>query len=52
MENLYTYEIISTEFGTEIIERTDANGNVAWIPTDPANSDYAQYLASLEEPNN
>jgi hypothetical protein len=52
MANNYLYEIIETEMGGEVIKRTDADGNEAWIPTDPANSDYAQYLASLEESNN
>jgi hypothetical protein len=47
----YTYEVITTAYGSEVIKRTDADGNEAWIPTDPANSDYAEYLASLEEPS-
>jgi hypothetical protein len=42
--NKYTYEVIEN-----MIKRTDADGNEAWIPADPANSDYAAYLASLEE---
>jgi hypothetical protein len=48
----YTYEIVEAFTGT-LIKRTDPEGNEAWIPTDPANSDYAEYLASLEgkEPN-
>ena len=46
----YTYEEITTDFQTKIIKRTDESGLVAWIPTDPANSDYAAYLASLEAP--
>jgi hypothetical protein len=44
----YTYEIIET-FGVEVIRRTDLEGNEAWIPQDPANSDYQAYLAQLEE---
>ena len=28
------------------LKRTDGDGNVAWIPTDPANSDYAEFLSS------
>lgn len=43
MEQNYTYEVVEN-----MIKRTDADGNEAWIPTDPANSDYAAYLASLE----
>jgi predicted acetyltransferase len=44
----YTYKVITTEYGSEVIKRTDSEGNEAWIPTDPANSDYAEYLAFLE----
>jgi len=43
----YTYEEIinKTLTGTStIIKRTDENGLIAWIPTDPANSDYQRYL--------
>jgi hypothetical protein len=43
----YTYELVEN-FGNTVIKRTDTEGNEAWIPTDPANSDYAEYLASLE----
>lgn len=39
-----TYEIITSDLGSEIIKRTDENGLVAWIPLDPANSDYQAYL--------
>ena len=39
----YTYEEIENDFGT-LIKRTDENGLEAWIPTDPANSDYQAYL--------
>ena len=48
MENLYTYEVITNDPQMTCIKRTDADGNEAWIPTEPANSDYAAYLASLE----
>ena len=44
-----TYEEIKSENGS-IIKRTDEDGVVWWIPTDPANSDYQAYLASLEAP--
>lgn len=43
----YTYEEITNETlaGTStVIKRTDENGLVAWIPADPANSDYQRYL--------
>ena len=39
----FTYEVIEEETSS-IIKRTDENGAVAWIPTDPANSDYQAYL--------
>jgi hypothetical protein len=36
--------------GADHIKRTDSNGQVWIIPTDPANSDYQRYLAWLENP--
>ena len=41
----YTYELLETQFGLVVL-RSDG----ACIPTDPANSDYQAYLASLEAP--
>ena len=41
------YEEIKNENGS-IIKRTDSDGKVWWIPTDPANSDYAEYMAFLD----
>jgi hypothetical protein len=38
------YEEVTTELGNTVIKRTDANGQVWWIPTDTANSDYQRYL--------
>ncbi len=38
------YEIVEQENGNKVIKRTDADGKVWWIPTDPANSDYQRYL--------
>ena len=29
-----------------VLKREDENGNVAFIPTDPANTDYAEFLES------
>jgi hypothetical protein len=40
---MITYEIVTDEFGS-VIKATDADGNIRWIPTDPANSDYQAYL--------
>jgi hypothetical protein len=39
-----TYEIITTDLGSEIIKRTDESGAIAWIPLDLGNSDYQAYL--------
>ena len=49
------YEVIEdidvlTNKTIKTIKRTDENGQVWFIPTDPANSDYQAYLASLEAP--
>ena len=44
----YTYEKVTNDFGVELIKRTDENGLVAWIPLDPANSDYQAYLNPVE----
>lgn len=49
--NEFVYEISLGLAGNEIIKRTDTAGNEAWIPTDPANSDYQAYLKSLETDN-
>jgi hypothetical protein len=38
------YEEITTDLGNTVIKRTDADKSVWWIPIDPANSDYQEYL--------
>ena len=38
------YEEITQENGITVIKRTDVDGQVWWIPTDPTNSDYQRYL--------
>jgi hypothetical protein len=43
----YTYEVMQQVTG-QAIKRTDSEGKECWIPTDPANSDYQEYLAQLE----
>jgi hypothetical protein len=41
----YTYkEIVDEVYGITTIERTDENGDIAWIPANPANADYQRYL--------
>ncbi len=40
----YTYEWIDVE--QTALRRTDAEGNGAIVPTDPANRDYAEFLSS------
>ena len=44
------YKINTTDFGSTIV-RTDEDGKVWHIPTDPANSDYARYLRWVEAGN-
>jgi hypothetical protein len=44
----YTYEVIENYNG-QVIKRTDEDGNKAFIPTDPANTDYQAYLAQLDQ---
>ena len=39
-----TYEEVTNDYGVTVIKRTDEDGGVAWIPADPANSDYQAYL--------
>jgi hypothetical protein len=38
----YTYELIKEQ---NIVIRTNEDGDIACIPTDPVNSDYQAYLA-------
>ena len=45
------YEQVEENGAVVCIKRTDENGKVWWIPTDPANSDYQEYLAQLEREN-
>lgn len=46
--NQFTYEVVTNQLGIAIIKRTSADGEERWIPTDPGNTDYKLYLASLE----
>jgi hypothetical protein len=47
---IYTYEVkkMGGENGREIIYRVEDG---AWIPNDPANSDYQRYLKWVENPD-
>jgi hypothetical protein len=40
----YTYTWSNAEQST--LKREDADGNVAFVPTDPANRDYSEFVAS------
>ena len=44
----FTHEWANAE--QTCLRRTDEDGNVAWVPTDPRNTDYAAFVASGEEP--
>ena len=45
------YEIFKTSLNQDVIKKTDENGSIWWIPTDPTNSDYQAYLRWLENPD-
>jgi hypothetical protein len=48
----YTYTEKTESNGIKSINRIDENGVEAWIPCDPANSDYQRYLnPETEQPN-
>jgi hypothetical protein len=44
-----TYEIITTPSGNTTINALYEDGRMLSIPSDPANSDYQEYLKSLDE---
>jgi hypothetical protein len=43
-----TYEFITLDTGDQILKGTDSSGQVWWIPQDPKNTHYKNYLKSLE----
>lgn len=45
------YQLVEQETGF-IVKAILPNGYESWIPTDPANSDYQEYLAQLEKGDN
>ena len=48
---MFNYQINTLPTGQEQIIRTDENGQVWYIPTDTANSDYQAYLAYVANGN-
>ena len=42
------YEETISGTGSTVIKRIDDDGQIWWIPTDPANSDYQAYLNPVE----
>jgi hypothetical protein len=45
------YTEVTNVLGLGIIHRVDEDGSESWIPKDPANSDYQEYLKWTEEQN-
>ena len=43
-----TYAYAWTNAEQNFLKREDADGNVAFVPADPGNRDYAEFLASGE----
>ena len=41
------YQEIKTAGMPTVIQKTNEDGSITFIPTDPANSDYQAYLATL-----
>lgn len=41
------YEIVDV-LGMPTVKRTDDDGTVWWVPSDPANTDYQQYLIDTD----
>jgi hypothetical protein len=44
-----TYEIITTPLGNKVINATFEDGRMLSIPSNLENSDYQEYLKSLDE---
>jgi len=43
------YTEITMVLGDKVITRDNEDGSITYIPTDPTNSDYQEYLKSLDE---
>ena len=39
------YQIVKNPNGADVLEKTFPDGKVWWVPIDPDNSDYQEYLA-------
>ena len=48
---MITYELITPEFADQYIRMTEDDGTIRFVPINPANSDYQEYLKSLDEAN-
>ena len=46
-----TYKEVTNEMGLTYIEKTETDGKIWIVPTDPSNSDYQRYLRWLENPD-
>jgi hypothetical protein len=46
-----TYKIVVSEDGFESLQKTLQDGTIWWIPKDPANTDYQEYLKWVAEGN-
>ena len=44
-----TYKLITNQLGEEYIEMQTPEGIISFVPINPANSDYQEYLKSLDE---
>ena len=49
METKYTIQ--KNQLGVEYVVRENDDNTVSWIPIDPANADYQEYLAANEATN-
>ena len=47
-----TYETYTSASGVDFIKKTNDDGSVTYIPTDPANADYQAYLNKDTVPSN
>jgi len=44
-----TYKLITNQLGEEYIEMQTPEGIISFVPINPANADYQEYLKSLNE---